>query len=253
MFSSSVPPVVVAIVEEVIGNENESSTLQFMIDNAEPVVELSGLRWFYSAEISQSATMEDITNSTNRTTGSQLITSFSSDGRFFNLTVVNIQQQRQEGEETDQGRYFLQATNPAGTSAAYVDLEVYGKPASVFFRTVACDCISLTGPPLIIIPPEDEFVIAGGSAVFSCAALAFPAHITEWTFVDSNGDATIIISTYDGENNSKYAVDNSTSSFGQLVVFNTQYSDRGEYMCTTINEVDSRSALAYLTVHGMLL
>ena len=137
MFSSLVPPVVVAIVEEVIGNENESSTLQFRIDNAEPVVELSGLRWFYSAELSQSATMEDITNSTNR--GSQLITSFSSDGRFFNLTIVNIQQHRQEGGETDQGRYFLQATNPAGTSLAYVDFDandVYGKPASVFLRTV---------------------------------------------------------------------------------------------------------------------
>ena len=118
-------------MEEVIGNENESSTLQFRIDNAEPVVKLSGLRWFYSAELSQSATMEDITNSTNR--GSQLITSFSSDGRFFNLTIVNIQQ---EGEETDQGRYFLQATNPARTSLAYVDLDVYGKPASVFLRTV---------------------------------------------------------------------------------------------------------------------
>ena len=132
VFSFSVPPVVVAIVDEVIGNENDSVTLQFRIDNAIPVVELSELRWFYSSDISQSATMDDITNSTNRTMGSQLVTSFSDDGRFFNITVVNIQQQRQEGEETDQGRYFLQATNPAGSSMAYVDLEVYGKPTSVF-------------------------------------------------------------------------------------------------------------------------
>ena len=104
---------------------------------------------------------------------------------------------------------------------------------------------------MILIPPDDQFVVAEDSAVFSCAALAFPMHHTEWTFVDSNGDATIIIRTSEG-NNSKYSIDNSTSSpsFGQLVVLNTQYSDRGQYICTTINEVDSRSASAYLTVHG---
>ena len=87
--------------------------------------------------------------------------------------------------------------------------------------------------------------------MFSCAALAFPAHITQWTFIDSSGEAAIIISTYEG-NNSKYAIDNSTLSpdFGQLVVLNTEYPDRGQYMCTAINEVDDSSALAYLTVHG---
>ena len=113
-------------MEEVIGYESESATLQFRIDNAEPAVELSGLRWLYSPNTS--ATTEDVTNSTNRTRDSQLITSFSSDGRFFNITVVNIQQRRREGEETDRGRYFLEATNPAGSRMAYVDLEVYGKP-----------------------------------------------------------------------------------------------------------------------------
>ena len=110
-----------------IGNESGSATLQFRIDEAEPRVQLSGLRWFYSNDISQEGVMEDITNLTNRTTESQLITSFSSDGLFFNLTVVNIQQARLEGEETDEGRYFLQATNPAGSSVAYVNLQVYGR------------------------------------------------------------------------------------------------------------------------------
>ena len=123
IFASLVPPVVVAVVEEVIGYESESATLQFRIDDAEPAVELSGLRWLYSPNTS--ATTEDVTNSTNRTRDSQLITSFSSDGRFFNITVVNIQQRLRE---TDGGQYFLQATNPAGSSMAYVDLKVYGKP-----------------------------------------------------------------------------------------------------------------------------
>ena len=87
--------------------------------------------------------------------------------------------------------------------------------------------------------------------MFSCDVLAFPAHQTEWTFVNSDGDTTIIITTSEGSN-SKYSIDNTTSSssFGQLVVWNTQYSDRGQYICTAINEVDSRTASANLRVHG---
>ena len=111
-----------------IGNETENATLQFRIDNAAPAVVLSGLRWFYSDDISQEGETEEITNLTTRTTGgSGLVNSFSSDGLFFNITVVNILQERLEGQETDEGRYFLQATNPAGSSEAYVDLQVYGR------------------------------------------------------------------------------------------------------------------------------
>ena len=107
-----------------------NATLQFRIDSADPRVLLSGLRWFYSEQlvnsISQQETVEEITNRTNRTSESELVTSFSSDGVYFNITVVNIAQERLGGEETDRGRYFLQATNPAGSSVAFIALEVYG-------------------------------------------------------------------------------------------------------------------------------
>ena len=119
---SSVPPVVVAVVSSVIGNKSENATLQFRINDAEPRVKLSGLRWFYSDEL------EEITNFTSRTGSSRLVTSFSSDGVYFNITIVNILQERRDGEVTDEGRYFLLASNPAGSSMAFVDLEVYGKP-----------------------------------------------------------------------------------------------------------------------------
>ena len=112
-----------------IGNETMSVTLQFRIDHAAPPVMFSGLRGFYSAtasNISDPNVME-ITDLRNRTTESRLMVSFSSDGLFFNLTVENIVQARVEGEETDAGRYFLQATNPAGVSSAFIDLIVYGK------------------------------------------------------------------------------------------------------------------------------
>ena len=119
---SPVPPVVVAVVSSVVGNESENATLQFRIDNAEPRVRLSGLRWFFSDDL------EEITNLTSRTGSSRLVTSFSSDGLYFNITIVNILQEHRDGEVTNEGRYFLLATNAAGSSKTFIDLEVYGKP-----------------------------------------------------------------------------------------------------------------------------
>ena len=126
---SSVPPLVMPVVSEVIGNESMSATLQFRIDNAAPPVLLSGLRWFYSDNVASNISdvrVEEITNLTNRTSDSQFMTAFSSDGTYFNLTVVNIVRERLGGEDTDEGRYFLRATNPAGISVAFIDLVVYG-------------------------------------------------------------------------------------------------------------------------------
>jgi len=116
---------VVPVVGSVIGNETMSVTLQFRIDNAVPPVMFSGLRGFYSATASNNISdpnVMEITDLSNRTTESRLVPSFSSDGLFFNLTVENIVQARVDGEETDAGRYFLQATNPAGVSSAFIDL-----------------------------------------------------------------------------------------------------------------------------------
>ena len=124
----------VPVVGSVIGNETMSVTLQFRIDHAAPPVMLSGLRGFYSATASNNISdpnVMEITNLRNRTTESRLVVSFSSDGLFFNLTVENIVQARVEGEETDAGRYFLQATNPAGVSIAFIDLIVYGKQNNI--------------------------------------------------------------------------------------------------------------------------
>ena len=122
---------------------------------------------------------------------------------------------------------------------------------------VQCDgvllfCNSISGPPLIINPPVDDFVITGDISVLHCTALAFPMHYVEWTFVNSTGQSAVIITTIEG-NNTKYRIDNRTLSptFGQIIVLNVQYSDRGEYVCTAINEVSNVSARATLTVHGM--
>ena len=126
------------VISEVIGYENMNATLQFRIDNADPRVLLSGLRWFYSEQLVDSisdGTVVEITNRMNRTSESQLVASFSSDGIYFNITVVNIVQERLGGKETDRGRYFLQATNPAGSSVAFIELEVYGMLCYYYLHT----------------------------------------------------------------------------------------------------------------------
>ena len=43
--------------------------------------------------------------------------------RYINLTIsIAVRQRSTVSGETDQGRYFLVATNPAGVSFAYIDL-----------------------------------------------------------------------------------------------------------------------------------
>ena len=123
-----VPPQVEPVVDTVIGDESESVALQYKIKNAVPSVTLNGLRWYYSPNTNFSdPSIIELTNLQNRTTHSQLNFSFSSDGTLFTLQVINITLGYREGDETDLGYYFLQATNLAGTSTAFINLTVFGK------------------------------------------------------------------------------------------------------------------------------
>ena len=79
---------------------------------------------------------QEITNLMNRTTVSRLTFSDYTNMRYINLTVSNIVQQRVGiGGETDEGRYFLVAANPAGINFNYIDFLVYGK--------YICSCCSI--------------------------------------------------------------------------------------------------------------
>ena len=119
-----------ALDQEVIGNETGSVTLSFRIDSAAPSVLLEALRWFYVADfrIDDPFAGQEITNLMNRTTESTLTFSEFTGMQYINLTVSNIVQQRSGiGGETDEGRYFLVATNPAGVAFSYIDLSLHGK------------------------------------------------------------------------------------------------------------------------------
>ena len=115
-------------MERVVGNESESAILMFRIENAIPNVMTSDIRWYYTASTESgvpdfsSGDFLEITNSTSRTSKSTL--TFSGD--LLTLTVGNIVQARRVGQETDAGRYFLMASNPAGKNYSFVDLVVEG-------------------------------------------------------------------------------------------------------------------------------
>ena len=138
LLPHSAPPIVVSLApgQEVIGNESDSATLSFRIDEAAPPVLLQGLRWFYVADFGNNPFAgQEITDLTNRTTVSTLTISDFDGMRYINLTVSNITQQRRGiGGETDEGRYFLVATNPAGVQFSYIDLLVFG-------TYVVCECV----------------------------------------------------------------------------------------------------------------
>ena len=122
LFPLSVPPVVVSLA--VIRNDTEHATLAFRIDEAVPLVLLQDLRWFYTADLgSDPYAGQEITNLSTQTTRSTLTFSDFVNMHYINLTISSaVQQRSRAGGETDQGRYFLVATNPAGVSFGYIDL-----------------------------------------------------------------------------------------------------------------------------------
>ncbi len=131
----SVPPDVIPLVDSrrVVGNQSDSAILPFRIDRADPAVLATDLRWFYSPTgdvtdpIQAMGSVMEITDLTNRTSVSTL--NFSSfQNNKISLTVSNIVQAVDTQQpETDEGRYFLVASNPAGQNVDYIDLVVFGK------------------------------------------------------------------------------------------------------------------------------
>ena len=109
------------------------------------------------------------------------------------------------------------------------------------------------GPPLIFVPPVDQFEINNGSsAVFQCEASAVPDHNVFWTFTNSSGSTRAIISTTEPDTD-KFQINRergTEAGFGELTVLDVQYEDRGRYTCTAMNSVGSDISNANLTVHG---
>ena len=224
--------------QRVVANVTDSAVLSFRVDSAVPPVMTSDLRWYYTANTMSgdpdftSNDFLEITNLTSRTSSSMLTYS----GDLLTLTVSGIVQALVGGDEIDAGRYFLRATNPAGEDSEYIDLVV-------------------RGPPQIVGGPRDQFAINNGSsAVFECTAKAEPQHEVIWTFIDFNGvEFNRIAATTAAETAlGKYAINRNRSppTFGELIVNNIMFGDRGTYICAAVNSIGEENAQANLTVHG---
>ena len=120
-FSPLVRPVVVSLDGDrhVVAIEDRSTLISFRIDDAAPPVSLDDIYWRFSPTFSNdpySSDTVDITGLGTRLGNS--VYSFSNDKR--SLTVSQLNQ-------TDEGRYFLIAVNPAGEHYSHIDVIIHGK------------------------------------------------------------------------------------------------------------------------------
>ena len=126
-----VPPHITRQSEQTLATEGDTANLTFMISNAIPMVDISNIRWYYTTSAPagvpnfNSTDFLEITNLMNRTANSRL--RLSTDR--LTLFIINIVQAIGNSMETDQGRYFIRASNPAGDVSNFIDLVVSGKLA----------------------------------------------------------------------------------------------------------------------------
>ena len=120
-FSPLVRPVVVSLAVHVplVAVESMSQLISFRIDDAAPPVSLGDIYWRFSPTFSNDPYSSDTVDITGLVTrlGNSVYT-FSNDKR--SLTVSQLNQ-------TDEGRYFLIAVNPAGEHYSHIDVIIHGK------------------------------------------------------------------------------------------------------------------------------
>ena len=219
---------------QVSANISGSATLSFRIDNAVPSVSISDIHWYYTTDLNfedvnfTSSHIQDITNLTNRT--SKSILTFSDD--LLTLTISNIVHDiKEEGGETDSGRYFLRAINSEGENSSFIDL------------------IILTSP-LIVVSPQDQFTTVNNSVLFECNAIANPQHNISWSFRNFSGFIFNNIANTENVTGDKYHVDRTNAGFGDLTIDNVTFADHGTYTCIASNAYGMNNFSANLTVHG---
>jgi len=124
-----VPPVLTS-PNKSVGIFQDNLTIRFEISAAVPKVSGNDILWFYSNNSSinisnfDAESVEDITNRTTRTNGKSSLT-FSPDLK--SLTISSTVQAVGTESETDQGRYFIRVSNPAGVDVAFVDVVIEGE------------------------------------------------------------------------------------------------------------------------------
>lgn len=122
----------------------------------------------------------------------------------------------------------------------------------------------LSGPPSIIIGPQDEIRREGDEVVFTCFATGDPEPVVTWTFNNTVIQTNTTKYSIGGYNNTYMHVIitcyvgfccftapiTEGEDFGSLTVRNISYYDKGEYTCTVTNSNGTSSDSAVLLVQG---
>ena len=123
-FSFLVPPVVVPEEGDrhIISIEDTETIIRFDIINAAPDVTPQDIQWTFSSKFTKDPFNEtqDISGLQTRVGDSKY--TYSMNNRSLTINGIN---------QTDEGRYFLIATNPAGVHYNHIDIIVHGKQSTV--------------------------------------------------------------------------------------------------------------------------
>ena len=114
LFLCIVPPVVIALAQQLQAPAGGSVTINFSVEEASPEVEPSGVRWFFLRLGEDVEAAIEITEAS--TLGSASLE--YSDTRL-SLTISGLTREVA-------GRYTISVTNPAGTDSDYTELIVQG-------------------------------------------------------------------------------------------------------------------------------
>ena len=102
--------------QHIISNEQSNSIISFRIDRAAPPVDTANIQWKFSSSFTND--LYNTVDITNLVGGTNSVYTYTVDK--LTLNISNISQ-------SDEGRYFLIASNPAGIDYSYIDIIVHGK------------------------------------------------------------------------------------------------------------------------------
>ena len=95
--------------------------------------------------------------------------------------------------------------------------------------------VTYTGPPVLLMPPQDMTVVTGSTVKLSCSFLANPNNVQIYW-----------------QRNGKRLSSDQILANATLILRNATDQDAGEYRCTVSNSIGSVTASAQLIVLGKL-
>lgn len=116
---SLVPPLIVPQDNDrhIVKVEGENANLTFAIENDAPPVTLDNIQWYYSRTFSSTPENAELITDLETRLGHSLYM-YTTDK--LQLTISNV-------NHSDDGRYFIVVSNPAGIDYNYIDLLIHGE------------------------------------------------------------------------------------------------------------------------------